>query len=89
VQRWSTDNKPIPATTEERTDGRARTKGMFWLFGICAIIASVVIFILTEDMSLPMQWADTYTIWHAVIVLIEALLLIFPRPIPTQSPQRV
>jgi hypothetical protein len=88
VRRWLADETAVPATAEERIDAHARTKGMFWLIGICAIIVSVVIFILTEDMSLPMQWADTYTTWHALIVLVEVLLLIFPRPIHAHSPQQ-
>jgi hypothetical protein len=67
------------AARAERHDRHVRLKALFWLFGICALIISVLLFILTQDMSLPMQWVDRYTIGHVLIVLIQALILIFPR----------
>ncbi|MDR2108485.1 MAG: hypothetical protein LBP28_03370 [Coriobacteriales bacterium] len=70
---------PQPAAADERSESRTRLKGLFWLLGICAIVISVVLFSLTEDTRLPWQWVDIWTLPHALIVLVEVILLLFPR----------
>lgn len=78
VERWTEDGSTVPVEHREITDRHARLRGLFWLGGICTIVVSVLLFILTEDMRLPMQWVDIYTLWHVLIVLIEVVLLLVP-----------
>ena len=49
------------------------------LLAVILAVAGVVVFFLTEDMSLPMQWIDIWTIVNAVILLAEiiAVRLVF------------
>lgn len=50
---------------------------------LCLIIAlslsilSVVLFLLTQDMSLPMGWVDTWTIVNIAILAVEIISLAF------------
>jgi hypothetical protein len=82
---WTASGASASAVTEERVEAHTRLKGIFWLVGTLAIIASVVLFILTEDMRLPMQWADNWTLCHALIVLIEVILLLLFRTKRSQT----
>jgi MFS family permease len=78
VGRWTTSTASAPAATEEKAGAHIGLKGAFGLAGICVVTVSVVLFILTEDTSLPWQWADSWTPWHALLVFIEVALLLFP-----------
>ena len=49
------------------------------VLGVIVAIASVVLFILTEDMSLPMVLIDNWTIWMVVIAVVELVLLLVGR----------
>ena len=49
------------------------------VLGVIVAIASVVFFILTEDMSLPMALTDKWTIWMIVIAIVELVLVLVGR----------
>lgn len=49
------------------------------VLGVIVAIASVVFFILTEDMSLPMALTDKWTIWMVVIAIVELVLVLVGR----------
>ena len=49
------------------------------VLGVIVAIASVVLFILTEDMSLPMVLIDNWTIWMVVLAVVELVLLLVGR----------
>ena len=49
------------------------------VLGVIVAIVSVVFFILTEDMSLPMALTDKWTIWMIVIAIIELVLVLVGR----------
>ena len=49
------------------------------VLGVVVAIVSVVFFILTEDMSLPMALTDKWTIWMIVIAIIELVLVLVGR----------
>ena len=49
------------------------------VLGVVVAIVSVVFFILTEDMSLPMALTDKWTIWMIVIAIIELVLVVVGR----------
>jgi hypothetical protein len=46
------------------------------IFNIAAVIVAVVMFILTEDMTQPMQLTDKWTIWMAVIAIVEVIFTV-------------
>lgn len=55
---------------EDEQDKLKKQKGLVWLV-ITAVLAVVgaIIFILTEDMTLPMVWVDGWTIVNAIVLL--------------------
>lgn len=56
-----------------------RKKGMARIAGMVPAIAGIILFILTEDMTLPMQWMDSWTIWQAVILAAELIIAVLCR----------
>ncbi len=56
---------------EEYEDEDVKRKGAMRLFSIAPAIAAIVVFILTEDMSLPMTMVDQWTILMAIIALVQ------------------
>ena len=63
----------------ELNDGTVREEkvkkhGWIRLFTLLPAIGAVVAFILTENMRLPMQWTDQYTLLMVVIALIQLCL---------------
>ena len=49
------------------------------LISIIATVVAIIVFILTEDMTLPMQWTDKWTIWMAVILLAQLIIAGFSK----------
>lgn len=49
------------------------------VFSLIVSIASVIFFILTEDVTLPMRWADQYTWIMVVIFLVQIVDMLFIR----------
>jgi uncharacterized membrane protein len=43
------------------------------------MIVAVALFILTEDMSLPMRWMDRYTVWMAAMAIMQVVVTYFAR----------
>ncbi len=65
---------------EASNDTNEVKKKKFWRwFSLVPAIGSVIVFILTENMSLPMAWVDKWTILMVVIAIIQALVAIFSR----------
>ena len=54
----------------EKTNRRVLVRGL----GVITAIVSVIAFILTEDMSLPMQLTDGWTMMMVIIFAVEAVL---------------
>jgi hypothetical protein len=60
---------------EERAkDRRTARRGVVWLGAIVCVVATVLLFIFTEDMRLPMEIINRYTIFYVLAVLIELVL---------------
>ncbi len=60
---------------EERQDKIHRRRAIGWLLGMIVLaVCGVILFILTEDITLPMVWVDIWTILQA-IVLIATLII--------------
>lgn len=56
---------------------KTKRKGLLRLISLIPAISSIVMFILTQNMSLPMIMVDNWTIWMAVIAGIQIALAIF------------
>ena len=66
----------------ERGEEKEQEQKRGWIckvLGVIVAIASVVFFILTEDMSLPMALTDKWTIWMVVIAIVELVLVLVGR----------
>ena len=59
---------------ELETKKRTGRHWAFWVISLIAGVAAIVLFLLTEDITLPMIYIDAWTIWHVVIF---AVLLAF------------
>jgi hypothetical protein len=49
------------------------------LISIAATVIAIILFVLTEDMALPMTMTDKWTVWHIVIVAAAIIVAIFSR----------
>lgn len=56
-----------------------KRKGWMRLLSIIPTVAAIVFFILTENMLNPMVWMDRWTIWMAVIALVQIVVALFCR----------
>jgi uncharacterized membrane protein len=59
------------------TDMRVMSKAASWIVGVFCTIAAVLLFIFTENMQLPMEIVNRYTIFYVCAVVIELLFLAF------------
>jgi hypothetical protein len=64
--------EPVSKTRKRRNGAR--------LFGVVATVAAIVLFLLAEDMRLPVAWRDEWTPYHALItILAAAAAILLPR----------
>lgn len=56
---------------------KVKKKPVLRVLSIVMTILAVVLFVLTEDMTLPMIFTDNYTIYHLVMFVITVLLATF------------
>lgn len=74
-RREAPDEEEAIAEAEEYEDPqKLKRKGLLRILTVLVAIISLIVFILTEDMTLPMELVDEYTIWM-IIFLAAALLL--------------
>ncbi len=64
---------------EDEDAGKLKKKGIARLISIVVAIVAVVIFILTEDMRLPMVMMDKYTILMAIIAIAQIVVAFFTK----------
>ena len=64
--------------TEENEETLKR-KGALRILSIIPLLVAVLLFILTENMSNPMIWVDRWTIWMALITLVQIVLAVFAK----------
>ena len=70
--------------TEEAENGdeveKEIKKKKFWrFFSIVPALAAVIVFLLTEDMRLPMVFVDRWTLLMVIIGLVQALVMVFAK----------
>ena len=61
---------------KEDEDGEIKRKGVLRLISIIPALIAAVLFLLTEDMRNPMIVADSWTIWMAVIAIVQTALAV-------------
>jgi len=64
---------------EEDNDGKItrKNKRFLWrLINIIAGILAVILFLLTENMTLPMAIVDSWTIYHVIIIVVQVALVL-------------
>ena len=49
------------------------------LITIATTVVAIILFVMTQDMSLPMIFADQYTIWHIVIAAVTVFLALLSK----------
>ncbi len=70
--------------TEEAENGEEVEKEIkkkkFWrFFSIVPALAAVIVFLLTEDMRLPMVFVDRWTLLMVIIGLVQVLVMVFAK----------
>ena len=74
------EEQVIIDTDEEEEEETPKKRGMFTrVIAVIVALISVIFFILTEDMRLPMIWIDKYTIWMVVILLVQVIVFFIGR----------
>ena len=61
--------------TEEKTKKHLLLR----ILGIIPAVVSVIVFILTEDLTQRMELVDSYTLLMILILLVEAIIAFFAR----------
>ena len=62
--------------TGKTTETEIKKKGLARLLSLIPAIAAVVTFILTEDMSQPMQMVDKWTLLMAVYLVVNVVMAV-------------
>ncbi len=73
--RYFTRRKEEDEETGE--EEKVQRKGALRIASIIPAIGAIIAFILTEDMSLPMQMVDKWTVLMIIILAIQVLVAIF------------
>lgn len=64
---------------EEEPEEELKRRGIVRLLSIIPTIVGIIVFILTEDMSLPMQLTDEWTWVMAVIAIVQVVVAAFTK----------
>ena len=76
-----------PAELEETEEpDKLKRKGIVRIVTIVVAIISLILFILTEDMRLPMELWDEWTIWMIILLVIALILALLSRKV-TKEPE--
>ena len=67
------------ASDEYDEDRTIKKKGLWRLISIAWAILMLIVFFLTEDMSLPMIWIDKWTILMAVMAIIQGGIMVMSK----------
>ena len=72
-------NRKDDEDNEDGSEDEKKHRGFATAASVIAALSTAILFILTEDMSLPMALADRWTIVTAAILLAEAVIAIVAR----------
>ena len=74
------ETKQQTTTNEDEEQEQEKKRGLFTrVLAVLIAIASVVFFLVTEDMSLAWSWTDQWTIWMVVIGLVQIVVFFVGR----------
>ena len=74
------ETKQQATTNEDEEQEQEKKRGLFTrVLAVLIAIASVVFFLVTEDMSLAWTWTDQWTIWMVVIGLVQIVVFFVGR----------
>jgi uncharacterized repeat protein (TIGR02543 family) len=62
--------------SEERDEHQKRFRPVWLVISVILCVAAVVLFILTEDMSLPMVLIDNWTLLHLILLVLEIIAVV-------------
>jgi len=51
----------------------------FRIVTIVTTVVAIILFLLTENMSLPMRLVDSYTLWHIVLAVVTLIFAVLSR----------
>lgn len=77
--RKKEDEEETAAYTEEQEEEKLKKKGLWRLISAAWGILMIIVFFLTEDMTLPMIFVDKWTILMIVMTAIQAGIMIMSR----------
>ncbi|MDD6979682.1 MAG: DUF3784 domain-containing protein, partial [Firmicutes bacterium] len=67
------------AASGDEEERKIKKKGLWRIISIAWAILMLIVFFLTEDMSLPMIWVDKWTILMVVMTIIQAGIMFMSR----------
>jgi preprotein translocase subunit SecG len=71
------DEKKQTSEEDDEDEKRKKQRVLVKVLGIVPAVASVIAFILTENMKNPMRWVDRWTILMIILLVIEILMACF------------
>ena len=77
--REDKENEEAGKVPDDEWKDRYLRRGLVRILTLIVAVISVILFFLTEDMSLPMKWLDEYTIWMLVLFIAASILAILSR----------
>ena len=85
-RREAPDEEEADLETEEYEDPqKLKRKGLLRILIVLVAIISLIVFILTEDMTLPMELVDEYTIWMIIFLAAALLLALISRKVTEET----
>ena len=74
------ETKQQTTTNEDEEKEQEKKRGLFTrVLAVLIAIASVVFFLVTEDMSLDWTWTDQWTIWMVVLGIVQIVVFFIGR----------
>ena len=71
VLRFALTRREENVDQNGRTTVSDRPHPRWWILTLAAAVLAFIIFLVTQDMRLPMAWVDWWTIVHAIILIIQ------------------
>lgn len=69
-------NVVLDENGEEVLEYEKSKKGLWRLISIIPALLAIIVFIFTEDMTLPMIFIDKWTILHVIITLVQIVVMV-------------
>lgn len=63
------EDREVVLDTDEQEEKKKRRR--WYILSVVSAVVSVIVFILTEDMRLPMVWVDRWTFLMIVLALMQ------------------